>query len=241
MRALDVGSGPGALTAELVQRLGGDHVGAADPSESFVAACAERFPEVEVKRAAAEGLPWRDHAFDAALAQLVVNFMSDPVAGVREMHRVTRPGGVVAACTWDYREGMRMLRAFWETAAALDPKAPDEGRTMTVRTADDLRRVWDEAALEHVETSAFEVEVEYESFDDYWEPFTAGAGPAGAYCVSLDPDRRAALREGCRRRLGDPRGAFRLRARAWAVRGRSRQRPALDSDPVGMRYPSAKT
>ena len=101
-RVLDVGCGPGALTGELVQRLGAEAVTAVDPSEPFVAAAKARHPGVEVQRASAESLPFDDGAFDAALAQLVVHFMADPVAGLREMARVTRPGGVVAACVWDH-------------------------------------------------------------------------------------------------------------------------------------------
>jgi SAM-dependent methyltransferase len=187
----------------------------------FAAACAERFPGVDVKRAPAEELPWPDGTFDAALAQLVVNFMSNPVAGVREMHRVTRGGGVVAACIWDYREGMRMLRTYWESALALDPAAPDEGRTMAIATPDELRRIWLAAGLGSIESDVFDVEREYESFDAFWHPFTVGAGPAGTYYASLDSAQAAALREECRRRLGDPQGPFRVPARAWAIRGES--------------------
>jgi SAM-dependent methyltransferase len=220
-RVLDVGSGPGALTAELVDRLGAGSVAAADPSEMFSATCAERFPGVDVKRAPAEELPWPDGTFDASLAQLVVNFMSDPVAGVREMHRVTRAGGVVAACIWDYRDGMRMLRTYWESALAIDPAAPDEGRTMAIATADELRGIWLAAGLVDVESGAFDVEAEYESFDAFWHPFTVGAGPAGMHYASLDSAQAAALREECRHRLGDPQGPFKLPARAWAIRGES--------------------
>jgi len=219
MRALDVGCGPGALSHVLVERLGVESVAAADPSESFVAACRERLPGIDVRQAAAERLLWPNENFDVALAQLVVNFMDEPVAGVAEMARVVRSDGVVAACTWDYREGMTMLRTFFDAALALDPDAPDEGRTMSVQDADDLRRVWSEAGLEKVETSELVVEAEYADFDDYWQPFTTGTGPAGAYTASLDDEKQQALREELRRRLGDPRSPFRLSARAWAVRG----------------------
>jgi len=218
-RALDVGCGPGALTQVLADRLGPESVAAGDPSESFVAACRERLPGVDVRQAAAEQLPWPDGSFDVALAQLVVNFMADPVAGVTEMARVVRPSSVVAACTWDYRDGMTMLRTFFDAALTLDPDAPDEGRTMSIQDADDLHRVWSEAGLEDIQTGALTVEAEYADFDDFWQPFTTGTGPAGAYCVSLGPEQQHALREELRRRLNDPRGQFRLSARAWAVRG----------------------
>ena len=120
-RVLDVGCGPGALTAELVARLGAASVAAVDPSEPFVAAARERHPGVDVRQASAEQLPFPDDAFDAALAQLVVHFMSDPVAGLGEMARVTRPDGVVAACVWDHAGGKGPLSAFWDAARELDP------------------------------------------------------------------------------------------------------------------------
>jgi SAM-dependent methyltransferase len=217
---LDVGCGPGSLTEALAADVGAENVAAIDPSEQFATATAERVPAADVRVGAAESLPWPDDTFDAALAQLVVNFMSDADAGVGEMRRVIRPGGTVAACTWDYSGGMTMLRTFWDAALALDPAAPDEARTMHFNDQDKLRELWLRVGLEALETDALVVEVSYRDFDDYWEPFLGGVGPAGAYCSSLDPDRRGLLREECRRRLGDPDGAFTLGATAWAVKGR---------------------
>jgi ubiquinone/menaquinone biosynthesis C-methylase UbiE len=104
-RVLDVGCGPGALTVELAQRVGAKAVTAVDPSAEFVLAVRSRVPGATVERASAENLPLPDGGFDAALAQLVVHFMADPVAGLREMRRVTRPGGAVAACVWDHSPG----------------------------------------------------------------------------------------------------------------------------------------
>jgi SAM-dependent methyltransferase len=217
---LDVGSGPGSLTEALAAQIGADRVAAIDPSEPFAAATAERVPDADVQVGAAESLPWPDDTFDAALAQLVVNFMSDADAGVAEMGRVVRPGGTVAACTWDYADGMTMLRIFWDAALAIDSDAPDEVN-LRFQSAGDLREVWTRAGLGDVETDALVVEAAYRDFDDFWQPFMGGVGPAGAYCVSLDEDLRAALREECRRRLGDPDGAFTLSASAWAVKGRA--------------------
>jgi len=222
MRALDVGCGPGALTRALADRVGAENVAAADPSEPLAAACAERVPRADVRVAGAEKLPWEDDRYDAGLSQLVVNFMDDAVAGVGEMCRVVRPGGVVASCTWDYADGMLMLRTFWESARALDADAPDEGRTMRFQTATDLAGLWSKVGLANVDTAALVVAARYEGFDDFWEPFTLGVGPGGAYCVSLDAERQDALREECRRSLGNPEGPFTLTARAWAVRGEVR-------------------
>jgi ubiquinone/menaquinone biosynthesis C-methylase UbiE len=220
-RVLDVGSGPGSLAEVLGDLVGPEHVAAVDPSEPFAAATAERVPAADVRVGAAESLPWPVDTFDAALAQLVVNFMSDADAGVAEMRRVVRPGGTVASCTWDYSGGMTMLRTFWDAALTLDAEAPDEARTMRYHDPEDLRELWLRAGLEEVETDALVVDASYRDFDDYWEPFTSGVGPGGAYCLSLDPDRRAALREECRHRLGDPESAFTLSATAWAVKGRA--------------------
>lgn len=219
MRVLDVGSGPGALTETLAGLLGGDRVAAAEPSPSFAAACAARVPEADVREAAAEDLPWEDATFDAALAQLVLHFMKDPPAGLREMQRVVRPGSVVIACTWDTTGRMRMLGTFWEAARALAPSAPAEVGRGRLGRPEELRELGVSAGLDAVSVEPLDVSVTYENFDDYWNPFTAGVGPAGAYCTSLDPAAQDALREECRRRLDSPESAFELPARAWALRG----------------------
>jgi SAM-dependent methyltransferase len=219
MRVLDVGCGPGSLAEHLAERVGTERVSAADPSAPFVDACAARLPGADVRQAGAEALPWRDGTFDAALAQLVLNFLSDPQAGVAEMRRVVAPGALVAACTWDYLDGMRMLRLFWDAAHDLDPDAPDEGRTMRFQTAEELDELWRGSGLEHVETAPLAVDSTYAGFDDFWEPFTLGVGPAGSYCAGLEPQRREALRDALMARLGSPAGPFTLKARAWAVRG----------------------
>jgi ubiquinone/menaquinone biosynthesis C-methylase UbiE len=221
MRVLDVGCGPGALTEHLAGRAGGaELIAAVDPSESFAEACAARVPGADVRARGGEELPWADDSFDAVLSQLVVNFMDDAPRGVREMRRVARPGAAVAACVWDHAR-MEMLSTFWAAALALDPAAPTEAAGMRYGTPDELTELWSAVGFDDVETGLLEAAEEYRSFDDYWEPFTAGVGPGGAYCAGLDEDARAALREECRRRLGEPAGAFRLEARAWAVRGRA--------------------
>jgi SAM-dependent methyltransferase len=214
--ALDVGCGPGALTAELVSRLGAAAVSAVDPSEPFVAAARERHPGVSVRRAAAEQLPFEDQAFDAALAQLVVHFMEDPVAGLREMARVTRNRGVVAACVWDHAGGRGPLSPFWEAARELDPDVEDESQLAGAREGH-LSELFEAAGLHEVEESVLSINVEHPSFEEWWEPFTLGVGPAGGFAAGLDAEQQAQLRELCRERL--PAAPFVLTAQAWAARG----------------------
>src|ERR671925_2186809 len=202
MRALDVGCGPGALTAALADRLGPAKVSGADPSEQFAEACRARVPGARIVVAAAESLPFPDDAFDAALSQLVVNFMRDPAAGVREMARVTRPGGVVASCVWDYAGEMTLLRAFWDAAREIEPErgpAADEGVTMRWCGEGELAELWRRAGLRDVRFAPLVVRATYESFEDLWSPFLAGIAPSGAFCSSLSEQRRLALRDSLRR------------------------------------------
>jgi SAM-dependent methyltransferase len=218
-RALDVGCGPGALTAELVGRLGPASVEAVDPSASFVAAIHGRYPGVRAQRAAAEQLPFADQTFDIALAQLVVHFMADPDAGLREMTRVTRTGGIVAACVWDHAGGRGPLSTFWEAARELDRGVRGEGHLAGTREGD-LAQLFRAAGLREVEERALWVSVEHRTFDDWWEPFTLGVGPAGTHVAGLEKERRTELRERCRAKL--PAAPFSVTALAWAVRGSRR-------------------
>lgn len=217
-RALDVGCGPGALTSELVARLGAEAVVALDPSRPFVDAARQRFPGVDVRQASAEALPFGDASFDVALAQLVVHFMTDPVTGVTEMARVTRDGGSVAACVWDHAGRQGPLSLFWEAARELDPQVTDESHLAGVG-AGQLGELFAAAGLTDIEETALSAEVQHAGFEAWWQPFTLGVGPAGAYVAGLDADRRAELRERCRALLPD--APFAQRARAWAARGRA--------------------
>ena len=215
-RVLDVGCGPGALTAELVRRLGPDSVAAVDPSEPFVAAARERHTGVSVQQAAAEELPFGDDTFDAALAQLVVHFMSDPIVGLREMARVARKDGVVAACVWDLAGGGAPLSLFWEAAHEFDPDVEDESQLAGAREGH-LAELFQEAGLHEIEATVLSNTVEHASFEDWWEPYTLGVGPAGGYVAALDAKQQAHLRELCREKL--PEAPFMLTFRAWAARG----------------------
>ena len=222
MRVLDVGCGPGALTAVLTERLGQANVCAVDPSEPFAEACRTRLPGVEVAVSSAEALPFADRAFDATLSQLVVNFMGDPDAGVREMARVTRAGGVVASCVWDYPGDMTLLRAFWDAARQVDPEPAalaDEGAIMQWCAEGELAELWRDAGLCDVRFGALVVRAEYADFEDLWSPLLTGVAPSGAFCKSLDDERRARLHDAYRSRLGVGEEPFELTARAWAVAG----------------------
>lgn len=216
-RVLDVGCGPGALTAVLVARAGADRVAAIDPAEQFAAACRERNPGADVRVGTAEELPWEADRFDAALACLVVGFMADPDRGCREMVRVVRPGGVVATCMWDIPGGgMQMLERFWAAAQAVDPDVVGEA-AMAGTAPGDLAARLERAGLVDVVDTSLVAEVAYTDFDEFWTPFTFGNGPAGHYLVGLDPADQERVRNACRASLPD--GPFTLQGRAWAARG----------------------
>jgi SAM-dependent methyltransferase len=213
-RALDVGCGPGALTAVLVDRLGADRVRAVDPSASFVRAVVERLPGVDVRQGSAERLALPDDDVDVAVAQLVVHFMADPVAGLREMARVTRPGGAVAACVWDHAGGGGPLSVFWRAVHDLDPAAPGEADLPGTREGH-LVELFARAGLTEVHPTVLVVRRGFDTLDDWWQPFTLGVGPAGAYVAGLGVEQRSALRERCAELL--PEAPFELTASAWTV------------------------
>lgn len=216
-RVLDVGCGPGALIAQLVPVVGADHVRAVDPSEPFVAAAKERFPDVDTQIGSAELLPFDDDAFDVALAQLVVHFMADPVAGLREMARVTVPGGVVAASVWDHGGGRGPLSLFWRAVSEIHPGARGESHLPGSQEGD-LAELFEAAGLSEIEPSSLTVTLGFSSFAEWWEPYTLGVGPAGSYAAGLDEERRAELVARCEQLL--PPAPFDVHASAWCVRGR---------------------
>lgn len=221
-RALDVGCGSGALVAALAGMLGAENVSGIDPSEPFVEAARARVPDARVLVGSAESIPFADGEFDATLSQLVVNFLADPEQGLREMSRVTRGGGVVAGCVWDYGGEMTMLRTFWDAATALDPEGAAplvESHTMRFARPEELAALWQSSGLDDVDVTPIVAEASYDDFDDLWSPFPTGVGPAGAYTASLDSSKQTALREEFARRLGDPQGPFTLSARAWCAVG----------------------
>ena len=171
---------------------------------------------MDVRIAAAEELPFADAEFDASLAQLVVHFMNDPVRGLAEMARVTRDRGVVAACVWDHAGGQTPLAPFWDAVHDLDPNAADES-SLAGGHGGHLTELCTNAGLRDVEETALPVTVEHATFEEWWEPFTLGVGPAGVYVMSLDSARQTELRERCQERLGA--GPFAIDSRAWSARG----------------------
>jgi SAM-dependent methyltransferase len=211
-KVLDVGCGSGALTSRLHSV--GVAVSAIDPSPPFVDAVRTRLPDVAVRRGVAEELPYDDGAFDAALAQLVVHFMKDPEAGIRQMARVTRRGGVIAACVWDGPTGA--LAPFWDAVHMIDPEVQDEARRPGARMGH-LTELFEAAGLRDVEEDPIAVDVVHPSFEEWWEPYTYGVGPAGDYVQRLDDDARARIKSVARERLGS--GPFTVTGIAWAARG----------------------
>lgn len=218
-RVLDVGCGPGALTTELVARVGPELVSAVDPSPSFVEACADRHPAVDVRRASGERTSFPDMTFDRVLAQLVLHFVADGEQVAREFRRLLRPGGVAAACVWDFDRGMELLRAFWDAALAVRTDAPDEARTLRFGRPGEIADVLVDAGFVDVAEAELDVSSEYADFDELWEGLLGGVGPAGTYCVSLEAAAQQALRDELFTRIGRPDGSFTLRAKARAARG----------------------
>jgi len=213
-RVLDVGCGSGVLTAALVDRLGEASVAAVDPSSSFVATVREQFPDVDVRLASAEDLPFDDASFDAVLAQLVVHFMNDPIGGIAEMARTAVPGGTVAASVWDHADDKGPLSAFWAAVKTIDPTAQDESNLRGVRDGQ-LAEMFRQAGLRDVTASSLTVRVHHQTFDEWWDPFTLGVGPAGAYVASLDDAARDRLRQTCYDQM--PQAPFDTMATAWTA------------------------
>ena len=223
-RVLDVGTGTGSLAAALEASLPASEIVCVDPSEAFIAYAREnaKSPHVHFEVGDAQALKFKDGSFDNTLALLVMNFIPDHNKAVAEMRRVTRAQGTVSACVWDYDSGMQMLRFFWDEAVALDPAVePKDERHMKFSREGQLGDLWRRAGLIDITEEPLMIDQAYSSFNDYWEPFTNGAGPGGAYVVSLSEDRRQQLEARMRKRLlGDRQdGPFTLKARAWCVRG----------------------
>lgn len=220
MTVLDLGCGPGALTGVLSNLLGADSVSACDPSPPFVEACAYRHPGVDVRRGAAEAIPFEAGTFDAALAQLVLHFVDDPSLAAAECRRVLKPGGVIAACVWDRAKGMEMLRHFWKAAFTLDADIPAETTSLRFGRPGEIAELLEQAGFIDVRETTLAVSSTYADFDELWSGFQAGIGPAGVYCQRLEPEAQTVLRRAVFERLGSPAGPFSLDAWARSASGR---------------------
>ena len=229
-RFLDVGSGAGALTFTIAERNPHAIVQGIDPSKEYVEYARGRntFPDrVKFEVGDAQDLPFPDAGFDASASLLAFNFIPDPKKALGEVCRVTKSGGRISAAVWDYGRGMQMLRLFWDSVASVDPAAAASHEMyMPLCREGALETLWQECGLEDVTGRPLDIEMEFESFGDYWGPFLLGQGPAGAYVQRIDEARRKVLREDVKRRLGlhEENRPFSLQARAWAVRGFSPSR-----------------
>ena len=221
-RILDLGCGTGSLVQTLADRATESKIVGIDPAQPFIDYCRERFTDRRISFDCGNGmeLPYANDSFDHSLSLLVFQFIPQPEKAASEMRRVTRPGGTVAACTWDSDGGVSAI--FWEEAVRLDPAA--EARAERPRHCNrqgQLTALWHETGLKDIDETALEIRTDFSSLDDYWLPFTKGVGPQGVYVADLSPERRGALRGALRKRLlaDRPDGPFSLRARALAVRG----------------------
>lgn len=221
-----MGCGTGALTETILESARPASVRGVDPSRDFVSFAGAHIDDRRAEFAVEEAqrITGGEGLYDYTVSGLVLNFVPDTAAALREMKRVTSAGGCMAAYVWDYSEGMEMMRYFWDAATELDPSAAslDEGTRFTICRPEPLRSLWNEAILDQVTVVPIEIETAFRDFDDYWTPFLGGQGPAPTYNMSLGQSQRKALKTLLRRRLpAEDDGSIRLRARAWAVRGRT--------------------
>jgi SAM-dependent methyltransferase len=219
---LDLGCGTGALTQSILARCEPRSVVGIDPSEGFVAHARANTSDERARFEVgdAQKLSLTDASVDVAASALVLNFVPDRIAALRELQRVVRPGGVLSFYVWDYPgAGMGFMNAFWKAAIALDPNVAElgEGRRFPFCTPEGLTALCQDAGLPPVTVAPIEIETRFASFEDFWQPFTLGAGPAPGYCVSLPEDKRAALKERLKQDVGGD-GPVSFIARAWAVK-----------------------
>jgi SAM-dependent methyltransferase len=223
---VDVGCGTGALTARIAELAAPARVVGVDPSPDFVATATSRLDDTAVTFTVgrADALPLDDKVADAVVSGLVLNFVPDVPAALTEARRVVRPGGLVAAYLWDYRDRMEPIRRFWDAAVALDPAAfdLDEAERFPLASPDRMAAAWADADLVDLLVLPIDVPARFVDFDDYWAPFLSGVGPAPGYAASLAPENRDALRERLLATIpANDDGSIDLIARAWAIRGRA--------------------
>lgn len=222
-RWLDVGCGTGALSATILDQCSPKSITGVEPSEGFLGKAAELLGgRASLHRGSAAEIPLEKGEVDVAVSGLVLNFVPDRNAGMKEMTRVTARGGTIAAYVWDYAEKMEFMRYFWDAAVELDPGAAkmDEGKRFPFCRPEGLSALFKESGLHGVEVTALDVPTPFANFDDFWNPFLGGQGSAPTYAMSLDENARARLRDRARERIPQMAdGSIALIARAWAVRG----------------------
>ena len=219
---LDVGCGTGALCAAVLDRCSPSSVAGIEPSRGFLTSAKESLADrAMLCQGSATAIPLGDASVDVVVSGLVLNFVPDPRAALAEMKRVTRKGGTIAAYVWDYAGKMELMRYFWDAAIELDPDAAkfDEGIRFPLCRPEPLEKLFADAGLEGVEVKPINIPTRFETFDEYWQPFLGGQGPAPAYAMSLDQTARARLRDRIRERVPiEANGSIELTARAWATR-----------------------
>lgn len=224
-RVLDVGTGTGSVAMAVAAYMQDGEIVGADPASAYVDYAKGRSsdPRLRFQVADAQDLHFPPNSFDRCLSCLVLNFIPDAPKAVTEMCRVAKPGGVLAACVWDYGDGMEMLRFFWDAAVALDPAAePHHERHMPYCRRGELHDLWNAARLDDVVETSLTITFDFASFEDFWQPFLTGQGPSGSYATGLPADKQVRLRDRLREQFlsSGTDGAFTLEGRAWAVKGR---------------------
>jgi SAM-dependent methyltransferase len=219
----DIGCGTGALASAVLAACDPRSVWGIDTSKDFLRQARQRLNDerVELEQGDAARLPWASQSVDVAVSGLVLNFVADQEYMLREMARVTQKGGIVGVYVWDYADGMRMIREFWDAAAEVDPAARslDEGLRFPICHRDPLARLFGRVGLSDVEVTAIEIPTVFQDFDDYWKPFLGRTGPAPAYVASVTNELRGRIRDRLESRLATQGGGpISLRARAWAAK-----------------------
>jgi SAM-dependent methyltransferase len=226
-RWLDLGCGTGALTLEILSRCDPTRVTGVEPSEGFLALARDRIRDAraEFRFGSGAAVPLADGEVDVAVSGFVLNFIPDQPQAMEELKRAVAPGGTIAGYVWDYAGDAQFIRLFWDAAVTLDPAASalHEGTRFPLCRPEPLRKLFESTGLQDVQTAPIDILTRFATFDDYWQPFLGGIGPAPGYCASLDDDARQRLMAKIRQSLPlDPDGAIPMQARAWAVRGMRR-------------------
>jgi len=220
----DVGCGTGALVAGILATCEPHAIFAIDRSKGFIAAARSTIPDQRVRFATADAtaLPWASASCAATVSGLVLNFVPDAAAMVREMVRVTQPNGQVAAYVWDYSGGMEMVRHFWDAAVEVNPAdaALDQAERFPLCQPQPLKTLFQDSGLTSVAVRSIAIPTIFRDFDDYWMPFLGKQGSAPTYLASLEDETRDRIREVLRSRLvAAADGSIALTAQAWAVQG----------------------